>query len=205
MQQTFESLMTSKSEEQLNEYLININRYTPEAVNAAIAELRSRGREFTDDELDAFNQAILLKEKKEAERISFTTNQWKKNIVDDPDAPAYYSQQAIWGFSTFFTVIFGAVLMSYNLKGNRQAQYIILGFGVLYTVASIWILSMIPRSPGFTLAVNGIGGWLMTSFFWHKYLGKERKYRTKPIWKPLIISIVIMIPFLLAVIFTAEN
>jgi hypothetical protein len=66
-------------------------------------------------------------------------------------------------------------------------------------------LSFIPRSTGLTFGVNGIGGWIMTQFFWNKYIGEETKYRTKPIWKPLIISLVITIPFLLTIIFGGEE
>ena len=43
------------------------------------------------------------------------TNSWTKNIVTDLDAPQFYSPRAIWGFSVFFTVIFGAVLLTSNL------------------------------------------------------------------------------------------
>lgn len=206
MERSFETLMTSKSEEELDNYLVNIKKYTPEAINAAVAELQKRGRKFSEAELENISLVIQQKavaEKKAEEIHSFS--QWKKHVVTDPNAPVYFSHRAIWGFSVFFTVIFGAVLLASNLKESKSARWTVIGFGVLYTAVAILALSQFERNTGLTLIVNGTGAWLMTSFFWNKYLGKEVKYQAKPIWKPLIISTIIIIPFVLAIIFAQKN
>jgi hypothetical protein len=49
--------------------------------------------------------------------------------------------------------------------------------------------------------LNTVGGLGLVSTFWNKYVGQETVYRAKPIWKALIISIIITIPFLLAIIY----
>jgi drug/metabolite transporter superfamily protein YnfA len=129
------------------------------------------------------------------------TNSWTKNIVTDLDAPQFYSPRAIWGFSVFFTVIFGAVLLSSNLT-DKKAKWIVIGFGILYTTVVIVIMNLLPQpNTGLTIGLNGGGALILTSIFWGKYVGKETKFRTKQIWKPLIISILITIPFLLAIIY----
>ena len=129
------------------------------------------------------------------------TNYWTKNIVTDPNAPQYYSLRAIWGFSVFFTVIFGAVLLAANLT-DKKAKWTVIGFGILYTTLAIVILNMVPlTNTGLTFGINAIGALILTQVFWKKHLG-ETKFRTKPIWKPLIISIIIMIPFLLAIFYS---
>jgi len=125
---------------------------------------------------------------------------WKKNIVTDLDAPQYYTQRAIWGFSIFFTVIFGAVLLSSNLT-NKRNKWTVVGFGILYTAAVVFLLNMVPRNTSLTLLLNAGGAYILTSLFWNKYVGRDTKFRVKPIWKPLVISIIITIPFLLAIIY----
>jgi len=128
-------------------------------------------------------------------------NSWTKNIVTDLDAPLLYSPRAVWGFSIFFTVIFGAVLLSSNLT-DKKAKWIVIGFGIIYTSVVIFIMNLLPQpNTGLTLGLNGGGALILTQLFWNKYVGKETKFRTKPIWKPLIISIIITIPFLLAIIY----
>jgi drug/metabolite transporter superfamily protein YnfA len=125
---------------------------------------------------------------------------WTKNVVTDQDAPQLYSPRAIWGFSVFFTVIFGAVLLAINLT-DRKSKLIVIGFGALYTTIAILILNLLPKAnTGITIGLNMGGALLLTSLFWDKYVGAETKFRTKQIWKPLIISILIAIPFLLAII-----
>jgi hypothetical protein len=143
--------------------------------------------ENTDHELNAATENI-------------ETHPWKKNIVKDPDAPAYYSQQAVLGFSMFFTVIFGAVLLASNVE-NRKNKWIVIGFGLLYTSAAILMLNFLPRSTALTIGVNGLGALVLTQLFWNKYIGLQTRFRAKPIWKPLIISIIITIPFLIALFY----
>jgi hypothetical protein len=129
------------------------------------------------------------------------TNSWTKNIVTDLDAPQFYSPRTIWGFSVFFTVIFGAVLLTSNLT-DKKAKWIVIGFGILYTIVVIVIVNLLSQpNTGLTIGLNGGGALILTNIFWGKYVGKETKFRTKPIWKPLIISILITIPFLLAIIY----
>lgn len=47
----FKELMSKKSEKELMDYLINFNKYTPDAITAAVDELKGRGRIFTEQEL----------------------------------------------------------------------------------------------------------------------------------------------------------
>jgi hypothetical protein len=205
MEPNFEELMTRKSDDGLMEYVTNINLYTPESIYAALNELKKRGRQFTDEELGTIKIKIQEKMAEEKKRDEiWSTNSWKENIVDNPGAPQYYSHRAIWGFSTAFAVIFGAVLLSSNVR-DKKAKWIIIGFGVLYTSIAIAILNQLPRNTGMTFLLNAGGAYLLTQIFWNKYLGRETKYRTKEIGKPLIISVVIIIPIILAVIYGGEE
>ena len=124
----------------------------------------------------------------------------KKNHTLDESAPLYYSERSIWIFSTVFTVIFGAILLAINLKDSTR-RLIVIGFGILYTAVSIYLLNLVPRNTSLTIVSNMIGAIILTNVFWNKYIGEQTQYRSKPIWIPLIISILITIPFILALIY----
>lgn len=119
-------------------------------------------------------------------------NPWKKNIVDDPAAPLLYSPQVVFVFSVVFTVIFGAVLLSMNLK-DRTARFIVIVYGVVYSVVAGIVLYNLPISnTGITIAVNGVGALLLVPYFWDKYVGADTKFRTRSFWPPLIISFILV-------------
>lgn len=115
-----------------------------------------------------------------------------------------YSKKAIWGFSIFFSAIFGAVLLMQNLKdiGKKKEAYLILLLSIVYTAISIFIVN-IPDKPqtSITLLCNLAGGLILTEFLYKKYFPIDNTISKKKIWKPLIISIIITIPFLLAIIY----
>ena len=195
-------LMTAKSEEELLYYLDNYTKYTPEAIITVVAELKKRGRTFTDFEFDDIQ--IKIKELKEAENddegLFSTSNSWKKDIVTYSDAPLLYSKGAIRFFAILFGVIFGAVLLSINAR-NIKGKWIIVGFGIVYSTITIVILNLIPQNSFWVLILNMFGGLGLTTTFWDKFVGKGIKYRAKPIWIPLLISLVITIPLLLIIIY----
>jgi len=201
MEKNFKTLMEKKSNEGLMEYVINIDKYISTAVNAAVDELTKRGHPFSEEELIDINAKIEKKIHSEKSEVSFwTSNYSKENIVKDPDAPLLYSKGAIIGFSSFFTVIFGAVLLSSNLT-DKKKKWTVIGVGILYTIIVMIISNQTPVRGSLTLVLNTLGGYALTVSFWDKYIGETTKYRNKPVWKPLIISILVIIPFVLAAIY----
>ncbi|MET4083189.1 hypothetical protein ABIB40_003158 [Pedobacter sp. UYP30] len=203
MEINFKKLMSNKSDDELQKYLDNRTKFVPEAIESAVAEMQKRGRVFSEEELDSYrNEFQAKREAAEKEKNEFFGNQWKKNVVTDENAPAYYSERAIYIFSILFSAIFGAVLLAINCRSTNEKKGVweVIAFGVVYTGLQLWVLSMIPRSTGLTLVFSLAGALLMNHFFWKKYIGKNTKYRTKPIWKPLIIGLIISTLLLLAVI-----
>jgi hypothetical protein len=197
----FKELMSKKSDKELMDYLINFNKYTGDAITAAVDELKGRGRNFTEQELIEIKEKIETSVKSENEVDSlWSTDSLKINMVTDTNAPILYSKMTIRGFCVFFTTIFGAVLLSSNIEDTKNKLKII-GFGIIYTGLTIALANIIPTSTYYVILLNTAGGLALTSTFWDKYVGKETKYRAKPIWKPLIISVIITIPFLLAIIY----
>ncbi|MDD4968970.1 MAG: hypothetical protein PHT07_06035 [Paludibacter sp.] len=109
-----------------------------------------------------------------------------------------YSKRAVWGFSIFFTSIFGGVLLMQNLFAlqKKKEAYQVLAFSVVYTALSIYILNLFATpNTGSTYLVNAIGGLVLSEFFFKRNIPDENILPKKKIWKALIISLIIMIPF----------
>ena len=121
---------------------------------------------------------------------------WQKgrgNIVTDEMAPLYYSKRAIYGFSFFFATMFGAVLLALNVKkSNKKGAWMIVLMGVVYTVIMIFIISRGKGSGDEAFLFNLVGGSLLSIAAWDHYLGKDTEYRVRPIWKPLVVSLLIV-------------
>jgi hypothetical protein len=119
--------------------------------------------------------------------------------------PKIYSARAIWGFTVFFSTIFGGVLLMQNLKdvGKKKEANMVLLFSILFTAVSIYIVN-IPEKPVTNIAMmcNFVGGGILSYFAQNKHFPDEKSYPKKAIWKPLIISILITIPFFWAIIYS---
>ncbi len=201
MAKSLHEVMIEKSEEGLMNYLDDFNKYTAEAIIAAVEELKKRGKNFSDSELDDIE--IKIKARKEAELDEeglFISNSWKKDIVTDLEAPLLYSKGAIRFLSILFSVIFGAVLLSINIK-NKKGKWIVISFGIIYSAITIVIVNLLPQNTFGVLVLNLAGGLGLTTTFWDKFVGKGTKYRAKPIWIPLLISLIITIPIIFLLIY----
>jgi len=184
---TLKKILSAKTDDQLKYYLEHVDKHTSEGVRTALAELKSRNVELPEDIDEQTEEKIKLKES--------TNKGWRKNIIKDIDAPEYYSQTAIYLFSILFSVLFGSVMMAINLKnaGKRWGTPIL--FGLVFTFGQINLAQFIPNpSIGASLIINAVGVAIMYQLFWNKSIGKDTKYRAKPIWVPLIIGILLIIP-----------
>lgn len=202
MAKSLREIISGKSDEGLMDYLSNFNKYTPESITAARDELRRRGKQFSGDELREIDLKIQERTTVEADEAGFFgTDSGSRYVVTDSNAPVLYSKGAIMAFSVVFSTIFGAVLLSSNLS-DKKRRMVVIGFGIVYTAATIVIQNLLPPERSlYILLMNAGGGLGLTSTFWDKYVGKETIYRAKPIWKALVISILVSTPFVLAIIY----
>jgi hypothetical protein len=135
-------------------------------------------------------------------------NSVEESKFEEFDKVSLYSKKAIMGFSICFTTIFGGVLLMQNLKdiGKKKEANIVLGISFIYTILSIILVNFInSTNSSKTFIFNVFGGVLLSHYFFTKYIPNEESYRNKPIWKPLIISILITIPFIWALIYSIKN
>ena len=114
-----------------------------------------------------------------------------------------YSKRAVWGFSIFFTTIFGGVLLMQNLRdlNKKKEGYQVLVFSILYSALGIYLASLTETAnTSMNFAVNVVGGIILTGFFFKRYVPDESNLPKKKIWKALIISLLIILPFVVALI-----
>ncbi len=114
-----------------------------------------------------------------------------------------YSKKAILAFSIIFAPIFGGVLLRQNLidyKKKKEANIVLLT-SIVFTVLTILIVnSLDKKTSSLTYLLNMGWGVILSEYFFKKYYPNDN-YEYKKIWKALLISIVIIIPFVLAMIY----
>ncbi len=137
------------------------------------------------------------------------TNQVNENNeLSTGGYPKIYSKRAIRGFSIFFTSIFGGVLLMQNLIdiGKKKEATHILILSIIFTALTITVVNISGKpQSSLTLLCNIIGGYILSDFFYKRYFPDDEKYEKKKIWRPLIISIFITIPFVLAAIYSLQH
>lgn len=199
----FTNKFQHKTDSELEYILENKEEYNPEAITASIHILKERnGKSESVETIE--NDIKVAKEKKEITRAKITEEEKKKSfITDDPNAPELHSKRVILVFSMLFSTIFGAVLLMYNMKQteNKKGHLQVLAFGIVYTALSIFIINSLNIQGNIAFIFNIAGGGILTEYFWNKFIGKDFSHRKRSWIKPAIISVIITIPFVLALIY----
>ncbi|PWW27538.1 MULTISPECIES: hypothetical protein [unclassified Chryseobacterium] len=88
------NVLRKLSNQELEGYLKEGNRFVPEAVQAAFEILEERGRIFNEQEKTAVQQ--LIQRKQEAEEAKFTEERelWKDHITEDTNAVKLFSERS---------------------------------------------------------------------------------------------------------------
>jgi lipopolysaccharide export LptBFGC system permease protein LptF len=196
MDDQFKLCAATRSNEDLQERVDNREKYLPETVEASVEELKFRGVEFSAEELTVIAEDMQARRSLaeiKPDSYGMFGNRDKNNLIEDPDAPLIFSRRAIYGFSVFFSVFFGAVMLAMNVNktsGKKNAIWVVL-FGLAYTVAMVLLLQNFKTSTGLTIIPSILGAYLIEALFWNRYIGNSTLYRKRPIWTPLVIGIVI--------------
>jgi hypothetical protein len=105
MNSQFYHTASGLSDEELNDRIENRQKYLPETTEATITELQQRGHTFSEEELNIINQDIKAQRENVAlygkGSLGLSNNKYKSNLVDDPEAPMFYSRRAIYIHCTF--------------------------------------------------------------------------------------------------------
>ena len=100
----FQVTASAKTDAELLATIENRQQYLPETIEASVAELQYRKHAFTDEELKVITEDVEAHRQNanlRGQRGGLFTNNYKKNIIEDPDAPAFYSRRAIYVFAFF--------------------------------------------------------------------------------------------------------
>lgn len=180
---SFTLKMSKYSDRDLETILEEKDKYTKEAIQAVIWELENRN----------LREKTTILEEEASEEI--TKN--NERTIEEIPLPNLYSKKTIQGFAIFFSTIFGAFLLMYNLKEMKKskARNEVLVFGILFTIVSVILLNYLPKTLFTTLIFNIIGYFILIHFFWNKDLGEDLKYKKKNIWNPLMYSILVIMLF----------
>ncbi len=194
----FQKLMVKKNENEIEEYLTNVLAYNRDIIDAAITELKNRGRVFTEDELSSIETRTQERENTIGKNTVTVRNSLEKNIVEDESTLALYSRKTIDWTTLIFGIAVGTILMAINLKYAEKKKEIIsiLVLGAVYLSFEILILSLIPNQTTLfvnfiRLLLNGVGALIIHTFIWNTFIGKEFKYRKKSIFFPIILGLII--------------
>jgi hypothetical protein len=204
MNTSFKESISKKSLDELLGALREFEKYIPQAIEVILAELKSRDYNIPEAELESMNKAIEIYKESDKQDELLDLRALTRGIVPDLNAPLLYSKLAIVLFSVFATPLFGAVLLSINIEKKKKKEKVkVISVGILFFL-SIFLSAINPFRLLFLilyLILNFIGGHILVNEFWYKYIGNKIVYRAKPIWIPLIISIIITVPFLIAMIY----
>ena len=130
------------------------------------------------------------------------------DAFEKTENPKIYSKKAIWGFSVFFSAIFGGILLMQNLRdvGKKKEANQIFIYSIIYTIITIVIINAFDKqNTSMNLLFNIAGGGILSEYYFKNYFPNDEELEKKKIWKPLIISILITIPLIAAAIYAREN
>ncbi|WP_295222997.1 hypothetical protein [uncultured Chryseobacterium sp.] len=184
---------------ELERYLREDSRFTPEAIKLAAEILEERGRIFTDDEKFRIRELIKTKYEEEERKKLEQEELHKDHITEDPEAIRLHSRELIMLFGLCLGFISGAILLSLNLfklkKYREGAGIIFLGiaysiiqyFGIqlMYEAGTSGKTTVFNRSPELLFAVTG---FLLLYFLWLETL-KKLPYRKNSLLVPVIIGL----------------
>ncbi len=95
------SVLRKFSNQELEGYLKEGNRFVPEAVQMAFEILEERGRIFTEQERSSVQQMMQNKRNAEEAKLTEEKETWKDHITEDPNAIRLYSRTTILVSSVF--------------------------------------------------------------------------------------------------------
>lgn len=196
MDENFKLRAALKSDEELYNYIDNREKYLPESVEAAVAELQNRGVDFSDEELNVIAEdmrARRMTTSAQGNSGNFFFDPEKVKQVEDENAPAFFTKRAIYGFSVFFSLIFGSIMLAINVSKtkNRSGIIWIILYGLGFTVGAGILAQYYHLNSGLGIMLNILGTFPLNNFFWNKYIDSDRLYRVKPIWTALIVGLAI--------------
>lgn len=204
------SVLRKLSDPELENYLKEGNRFTPEAVQMAFEVLEERGRNFSEQEKSQIRQIIQHKKDREELKLQEEQEMWKDHITEDPDAVKLFTRDIILMISFFLGTIPGSLLLGLNfIKLKKYVPAILtFTFGLIYLPVQNFIVSFLhkigtqntsslTRNPELPVAGLGMLILLVLSVL---FTPKKLPYRAASYVFPILISVL-----MIAIIYTFQD
>lgn len=198
---------SGKSDDELRDCIDNRENLLPESVLAAVTELQRRKVDFSEEEIKVIQEDMQARtEIAASSKIGYGSlfnDGYKKCLVEDPDAYAFYSKRAIKGFTFFCGAFFGSILMAINIwkTKNQLGVLLVLLFGIGLTVVEIGIAENAHLGTSSNIFFAFLNTAMIEFLFWNIYIGKNALYRARTYWTPLTIAIILGILFIAAMFY----
>ncbi|MDH5034121.1 hypothetical protein [Chryseobacterium cucumeris] len=196
------NVLRKLSNQELEGYLKEGNRFVPEAVQAAFEILEERGRIFNEQEKTAVQQ--LIQRKQEAEAVKFTEERelWKDHITEDTNAVKLFPRDLILLAGGLLGTIPGALLLGLNFVKLKKYGAAILTFifGIVFMPIQNFLVPLIykesiqgfftyRKSPEFFMAAVGA---LILLVLWVLFTPKKLPYKAASYILPGIICLIML-------------
>lgn len=196
------NVLRKLSNQELERYLKEGNRFVPEAVQAAFEILEERGRIFNEQEKTAVQQ--LIQRKQEAEAVKFTEERelWKDHITEDTNAVKLFPRDLILLAGGLLGTIPGALLLGLNFIKLKKygAAILTFVFGILFLPIQNFLVPLIykestqgfftyRKSPEFFMAAVGA---LILLVLWVLFTPKKLPYKAASYILPGIICLIML-------------
>lgn len=194
------NVLRKLSTSELEKYIKEGNRFTPEAVEMAFEVLQEKGRDFTTEEKVRIQN--IIQNKKEAEEVKKNEEieDWKDHITTDSSAVRLYSRALLLSSSMFLGTFYGAFLLSLNflkLKKYGSAVFTFL-FGIIYILIQYYATSFLSdkntsNSSRYNIEnLFVIIGPLILTVIWVTMMPKRLVYRAQSFIFPVILAIAML-------------
>ncbi|KYH07918.1 hypothetical protein A1704_04425 [Chryseobacterium cucumeris] len=196
------NVLRKLSNQELERYLKEGNRFVPEAVQAAFEILEERGRIFNEQEKTAVQQ--LIQRKQEAEEVKFTEERelWKDHITEDTNAVKLFPRDLILLAGGLLGTIPGALLLGLNFIKLKKygAAILTFVFGIVFLPIQNFLVPLIykesiqgfftyRKSPEFSMAAVGA---LILLVLWVLFTPKKLPYKAASYILPGIICLIML-------------
>ncbi|MGI9581987.1 hypothetical protein ACR1PO_12290 [Chryseobacterium sp. RRHN12] len=196
------SVLRKLSNQELEGYLKEGNRFVPEAVQVAFEILEERERVFSEQEKTAVQQLIQHKKEEEEAKLSEEHELWKDHITEDANAIKLFPRELILLIGGIFGTVPGALLLGLNFIKLKKYGAAILTFifGGTFLPFQNFLVPLIykestqgfftyRKSPEFFMAAVGA---LLLLVFWVLFTPKKLPYRAASYIFPGILSLIML-------------
>ncbi|HEY3388190.1 MAG TPA: hypothetical protein VGK38_01360 [Prolixibacteraceae bacterium] len=126
----------------------------------------------------------------------------------DGEKPKLTTRTAVLVFSFLLSTIFGALLFAQNLKeiGKSKAILNIILFSIFWNIIILKILDKIIHNGLIVYGITNIlGGLILIIPFWNYYLKEIVDYKSRKIWGPLVVFLVMVGAYILLILFSKNR